>query len=163
MVKKLIGYLWVLMIIIFLPVLGQAQTISIVLQDVNGADYATWTIAPPVALNTATTMTSTDGINVVIDSRHKIDLSAAVTSIGPWTAGVTPGLNIYKLEMKAFAVPQSVPALENDTTVILKNINQFDTKIKEKNRWVYVKLTTPTATTSGQPQILTVTITATVN
>jgi len=151
-------------IIILLSNSGNAQTISIVLQDVKSAPYTTWAIIPAVPLNTASTMSSAQGVKVVISSAVKINLSAKATSTGAWTAGLAPGANVYKLELKAFAVQQTTPVVAGaGTTTVLGTTVIFDPKINTTSRWVYAKLTSPTGTISGQPQVITVTITATAN
>ena len=141
------------------------NTLSISLKDTAGADYTNWAITPAVALNSATTMTSANGIKVLIGTSFPIDLNAAAgTSAGggAWTAGAVTGSGVYKLELKPFATTQAAPDLTTGSIVITGTAVQYD-PIVSGDRWVYAKLTTPTATTSGQTQTITVTITATVH
>lgn len=168
MVKKLFSFLYlrisvIIAILVFVPSSGNGATLSIVLEDVNSAPYTTWTISPAVTLNTATTMTSAQGVKAVIQVKPKADFSAVVTSTGPWTAGLVQGLNVYKLELKAFSFQQGTPDLTNGAKIILGTATLFDTNVKAGDTWIYAKFTTPTATTSGKLQTITVTITVSVH
>ncbi|OGF45288.1 MAG: hypothetical protein A2231_11195 [Candidatus Firestonebacteria bacterium RIFOXYA2_FULL_40_8] len=141
------------------------NTLSISLKDTAGADYTTWAITPAVALNTPTTMSSSNGIKVVTLTSFPVDLNAAAgtsTGGGAWIAGAVAGSGVYKLELKAFATPQATPDLTVGSTTILGTPVSYDL-IVSGDRWVYAKLTTPTATTTGQTQTISVTITATVH
>jgi len=171
MPKKISDYSFIIILvfitfILFISETVHAQAISIELQDASSAAYTTWVITPKVPLNTEKTMLSAEGVKVVIDAKEKINLSASASSTGPWKAGISPGLNIYKLEVKSFDSQQGTPVISGaDTKTILDTTDIFDSKIKAKTtiRWVYAKVTTPTATTTGRPQLITVTITATAN
>lgn len=168
MVNKLFIFLHlrvsvIIAIMLFVPSVINGASISIVLQDVNSAPYTTWIISPPMALNVSTTMVSSQALKVIINANGKIDLNAAATSTGPWTAGAVAGVNIYKLELKAFPLQQGAPNLSAGTTTILETSTLFDSKQGKGTRWVYAKFSTPTSTTSGQPQMIMVTITATVH
>lgn len=141
------------------------NTLSISLKDTAGVDYTTWAITPAVGLNTPTTMSSANGIKVVTVTSFPVDLNAAAGTSsggGAWSAGSVAGSGVYKLELKAFAASQATPDLTTGATTILTTPIKYD-PIVSGDRWLYAKLTTPTATTTGQSQTIIVTITATVH
>ena len=142
-------------------------TLSITLQDTaeTPGDYTTWAIGSK-AVNTATTMTSAQGIKIVVVTSFPIDINAAAgTSAGggSWTADTAAGSSKYKLELKPFSAQEATPSLESGATVIAATATEFDPIVSSGSRWAYAKFTTPTVTTSGAAQTVTVTITAVVH
>ncbi|MFH0763237.1 MAG: hypothetical protein V1925_05050, partial [Candidatus Omnitrophota bacterium] len=115
------------------------------------------------AENTATTMAQAQGILVVNTANAATDLSAWVsTQATDWTNAAAAGANQYKLEMKCFDATQPTPDLSTLTTVITSAATPGE-DIKAglaatTNQWAYCKFTTPTSTTSGSEQTITVTI-----
>lgn len=137
--------------------------ISIILQTYDGlADYTTWAVGQK-AVNTATTMTEIQGIKVVNTANVSTDLSAWVsTPATDWTNAAAAGANQYKLEMKCFDATQVAPDLSAGTFTITTTATP-GTDIKTAlaavtNQWAYGKFTTPTSTTSGDQQTITVTV-----
>ena len=126
------------------------------------ADYTTWAIGQK-AENTATTMAQADGILVVNTANAATDLSAWVsTEAANWTKAASAGTDQYKLEMKCFDATQTTPDLSTGTFTITSAAtpgNDIKTSLAATtNQWAYVKFTTPTSTTSGSQQTITVTI-----
>ncbi len=125
-------------------------------------DYTTWGVGQN-AVNTPETMIQADGIKVVNTANVATDLSAWVsTPATAWTNGAAAGADVYKLEMKCFDATQATPDLSTGTFTILTTATPGD-DIKtaltaNTNQWAYCKLTTPTSTTSGAEQTITVTI-----
>jgi len=128
------------------------------------ADYTTWAIGQK-AESTATTMIQADGIKVINTSNAATDLSAWVsTQAAAWTNQSAAGADQYKLEMKCFAATQASPDLSTGAFTITTTSTPGD-DIKTSlaattDQWAYVKFTTPTSTTSGSEQTITVTILA---
>jgi len=128
----------------------------------DSADYTTWAMGQK-AENTPTTMTQSEGIKVVNTSNVSTDLSAWVSvPAAAWTNAAAAGANQYKLEMKCFAATQGSPDLSSGTTVITSTSTPGE-DIKAglaatTDQWAYGKFTTPTSTTSGAEQTITVTI-----
>jgi hypothetical protein len=128
------------------------------------ADYTTWAVGQK-AENTATTMIQADGIKVVNTANAATDLSAWVsTQAANWTNQSAAGTDQYKLEMKCFDATQATPDLSTGTATITSTSTPGE-DIKAglaatTNQWAYVKFTTPTSTTSGSQQTITVTILA---
>ncbi len=126
------------------------------------ADYATWAIGQK-AENTPTTMPQADGIKVVNTSNAATDLSAWVsTPAANWTNAASAGADQYKLEMKCFDATQVTPDLSTGTFTITSTAtrgNDIKTALAATtNQWAYGKFTTPSSTTSGAAQTITVTI-----
>jgi len=129
------------------------------------ADYTTWAIGQK-AENTPTTMTQAEGIKVVNTSNAATDLSAWVsTPAAAWTNQNAAGADQYKLEMKCYDATQASPDLSSGTfTITSTSTPGNDIKAglaATTNQWAYCKFTTPTSTTSGAQQTITVTILAT--
>ena len=128
----------------------------------DSGDYTTWAIGQ-TAVSTPTTMGQTDGIMVDNTANVATDLSAWVsTQAANWTNAAAAGSDQYKLEMKCFASSQVTPDLSTGTFVITTTATP-GTDIKTglvalTDQWAYGKFTTPTATTSGDEQTITVTI-----
>ena len=128
----------------------------------DSGDYTTWAVGQK-AENTATTMTEAQGILVDNTSNASTDLSAWVsTQAAAWTNAASAGADQYKLEMKCFAATQTTPDLSTGTTVITSTGTPGE-DIKTglaatTDQFAYCKFTTPTSTTSGAQQTITVTI-----
>jgi len=137
--------------------------IDIVLQAYDGlSDYTTWAIGTQVE-NTPTTMTEAQGIKVLNNANMATDLSAWVsTQAAAWTNAAAAGANQYKLEMKCFAGTQATPDLSSATFTITSTAtpgNDIKTNLAGNTpQWAYCKFTTPTSTTSGSQQTITVTV-----
>jgi hypothetical protein len=137
--------------------------ISINLRNYNDTgDYTTWAVGLQ-AENTPTTMTQTEGIMVDNTANIATDLSAWVsTQAADWDNAASAGTDEYKLEMKCFASSQPSPDLSSGTFTITSTAtpgNDIKTGLAATtDQWAYAKFTTPTSTTSGAQQTITVTI-----
>lgn len=125
------------------------------------ADYSTWAIGT-VAENTPSTMTEAQGILLDNNANASTNISAYVSSQGAdWTVDSAAGADKYKLELKSFDATQGSPDLSSGTTVL--NASNPGPTIKSglaasTNQFIYCKFTTPTSTTSGNQQTITVTV-----
>jgi hypothetical protein len=140
-------------------------SINLRIYDDSG-DYTTWAMGQK-AENTPTTMTQAEGIMVDNTSNISTDLSAWVsTPAAAWTNQAAAGADQYKLEMKTFAATQPSPDLASGTFTITSTSNPGNDIMtglaSTTDRWAYAKFTTPTSTTSGAQQTITVTVLAAV-
>jgi len=129
---------------------------------IDSGDYTTWAIGQK-AENTAIVMTEIEGILVDNTSNVSTDLSVWVsTPAAAWTNAASAGADQYKLEMKCFASSQSNPDLSSGTFTITSTANpgnDIKTSLAATtDQWAYGKFTTPTSTSSGSQQTITVTI-----
>jgi hypothetical protein len=129
----------------------------------DGGDYTTWALGQ-VNTSAAATMTEAQGVRITNTANVATDLSAWVTTTGPWTAAGSAGPDQYKLELKAYDATEATPDLSSGSTTITATSStgdEFKTGLAANtNQWVYGKFTAPASTTVGTQQTVTVTILA---
>ena len=143
-----------------------AYTLTIQCKDIGDVGaYGTWALSSK-ATSTATTMTSAQGVLIKNTSDVKIDLKATAAASSAWTADTSIGANKYKLQLKGFSAASAPGDLSSATPIVTDT--QFETNSSNgipvaTNWYVYSMFTTPSSSSSGQQQSISVTITATVH
>jgi hypothetical protein len=129
----------------------------------DGGDYTTWAIGQQNT-SASVTMTEAQGIRITNTANVATDLSAWVTTTGPWTPAASVDTDKYKLEVKAYDATETTPDLGTGATVITATSStgdEFKTGLAANtNQWVYGKFTVPSGTSVGTQQTITVTILA---
>ncbi|MFH1824358.1 MAG: hypothetical protein ABH873_03935 [Candidatus Firestonebacteria bacterium] len=142
------------------------STLTILCKQLDGTTaYGTWAIGAK-ALNTATTMTSVQGVMIKNTSTVKIDLKGGASGATVWTAGAATAQDVYTLRLKGFTVAGNPGDLSAETAVTSATpfYNEGGAGIPNAtDRYVYAELKTPTISTTGLVQSITATITASIH
>ena len=137
------------------------STLAIVCKKLDGVTaYGTWAVGAK-ALSTATSMTSAQGVMILNTSTVAINLAGTAGGSSSWNADTSAGVNKYLLKMTAPLLAAQEPTFGTAAAVVTGiALGSIDTPAT--NAYLYGEFTTPTASTSGQSQSMSVMITATI-
>jgi len=126
---------------------------------VDDADYGTWAVGS-LATSGTDTMTDTEGVRAVrgTSSQNTTLQSHVSGEATDWTIGGTISSDVYKLEVEGTSAA-AAPAMAG-TNVLTTTTQTITTATNLTADWyLYYKFTAPSATTTGDQQSITVTVT----
>lgn len=136
--------------------------IEIVLKDTPGtSDYTTWALGT-VALSNVSTMTSGQGVRVVLGTTSQnvdIQSKGATSSPDSWTIAASAGSNVYKLICDG-TNEAAVTDFSSATTLTTDYQDINNATATQADRYLYYKFTAPSTVSTGSQQTITISVQA---